>query len=88
MRPEPRQEISSSENTRRRVRLRAKSLSALEPSRRIKAAGQRADRGAGNGAGIDAMLGQPLDDADMRPAARRARAERQADGGMRAVPVS
>jgi aryl-alcohol dehydrogenase-like predicted oxidoreductase len=50
-----------------------------KPARGIAPRDQRADRGPRHHVGFDAALAQPFEHADMRPAARRAGAERNAD---------
>ena len=47
----------------------------------VAAADQGADRGADNDVGLDAVLEQRVDNADMRKAARRAAAENKPDRG-------
>src|SRR5262245_49298076 len=50
------------------------------PTRGMKPARKSADLRTGDGRSNDAMLFETLNDANMRPAARRSRAKRQADG--------
>src|SRR5262249_17914787 len=54
-------------------------LERIEPAGRIRGADEGADRGAAHDLGNDAECGEALDDADVRPAASGAAAEREAD---------
>jgi len=54
-------------------------LQLVELARRVGRAHQRADRGAADDVGLDAALLERADHADVRPAARAARAERESE---------
>ena len=61
-----------------------KQLDDIKPPGGVAAADHRADRGAGDDVGMNAMIAKLKQDADMRPAARSAGAERNAN--LRAPP--
>src|SRR5207249_11141944 len=56
-------------------------LQLVEPARRKCGPHERADRASRDEIGLDARLGEGAQHADMRPAARRARAEDESDLG-------
>ena len=79
IRPLPAKLRSRRPKTRLRVRSRANASRSVEGARRVTAADDRADRGPGDDVGRDADLVERFQNADMRPAARGAAAERDTD---------